>query len=853
MLAEPIPPAPAIFYGRTGVVDDIADAISQQTKRQIAILGPGGIGKSSVALRVLHQDRVLARFGPGQRFFVSCDAARSRQALLENMAAYFGLATSGSLEKKMLTYLGGPKGPFLMVLDNFETPWEDTAARADVEELLETLSALDQLTIVLTMRGVERPQCASWESALTVVLSPLDDAAARETILAISDIPDDDDVERMAALVENMPLGLMLLANLAQSESVSVLLMRWAAEKTSMLARASETRLTSLDISIRISLDSDRIKAVPEARTMLSILSALPNGVADSDFSEVFSALLDPGRARSALIQTALAYDTGAGRIRVLAPIRTFVEAYDPPTSVMLDPALSLYISLAMLAEDVNDLDQSGYSMGRLKHDVGNMHSIFTYALTRRIRTVEVIKGVIALNPMMYAPSLSSLDTLRLAGEVARGENESLYTICRLRLMRTIILAGQQKDAVDPEIVELAEGCRKRGDVFGEANCLYMRSTAATDPQRRYDFMAQTVPMWDDSREGRRMQRLALVSMANICIYFLGRKAEGMKISEKTFKLAEEAGDLRVKAVCYRLRALQALDMCEWAEAEANIGEAAKIYVNSGVFEGGWPQTLPFFAYILAQRCQYEAAAEVSRQAITAFAKLGDIHQATNCKLTYIRTLTDMGELSQARIAAEEALASTRTMKLAYGQAFALWAIGLIEFSEGRMDTASKVLQQSMAISRTGKNGDINDIARSSLGDVMMRKGRPADALFLYITAAAKFQLGKVQLELIPTVRRLGDAFAALGDDRTAANCYFAVTRKAAKFELLRDEAHCHYGLAQVAGRRGLVEEERKQLLSATELYRRSSYEPGINKCAEELKDLDKSSGNQGGNMIVDT
>ncbi|TFY82060.1 hypothetical protein EWM64_g1957 [Hericium alpestre] len=68
-----LPAKPQIMHGRSDIIDQIIAAIVQNSHARVAILGPGGIGKTSVALTVLHHEAVQCRFKDACYFF-SCEA-----------------------------------------------------------------------------------------------------------------------------------------------------------------------------------------------------------------------------------------------------------------------------------------------------------------------------------------------------------------------------------------------------------------------------------------------------------------------------------------------------------------------------------------------------------------------------------------------------------------------------------------------------------------------------------------------------------------------------------------------------------------------------------------------------------
>jgi hypothetical protein len=69
---------------------------------------------------------------------------------------------------------------------------------------------------------------------------------------------------RLLTAIDCVPLAIALMANLADGiETPETLIARWREEHSSLLHRTPDRR-SSLDISIGISLNSQRMKAVPE-------------------------------------------------------------------------------------------------------------------------------------------------------------------------------------------------------------------------------------------------------------------------------------------------------------------------------------------------------------------------------------------------------------------------------------------------------------------------------------------------------------------------------------------------------------------------------------------------------------
>ncbi|KAJ7732674.1 hypothetical protein B0H16DRAFT_1328562 [Mycena metata] len=330
-----LPAEPKIFHGRDSELADILMLFRQGTAR-IAILGAGGMGKTSLARTVVHHEEVTTKYH-GNRFFVACDTAASKTELADLIGAHLGLTPGKDLTRAILQHFSS-NPPSLLILDNFETVWEPTKSRQEIEEFLSLLTDINSLALMITMRGTERPFKVQWTRPFLQPLPPLTQDAARKMFV---DIVDDkhplEEVDQVLSLTDNMPLSISLLAHLVDMEGCREILSRWDVEKTSLISDGYDKR-SNLELSISLSLSSPRIVSMPQSQDLLALLSMLPDGLSDVELKQTKFPITDILGCKAALLCTALAYTDGHKRLKVLVPIRQYMCQLFPPTAQMIQP-----------------------------------------------------------------------------------------------------------------------------------------------------------------------------------------------------------------------------------------------------------------------------------------------------------------------------------------------------------------------------------------------------------------------------------------------------------------------------------------------------------------------------------
>jgi predicted ATPase len=107
------------FIGREHEAAGLRELLSRADVRLVTLTGPGGIGKTRLALQVAGE---IADQFPGGVCFVALSAIGERGLIASAIAQAVGVRESGntSPQETLMEYVGGLSQPMLLVLDNFE-------------------------------------------------------------------------------------------------------------------------------------------------------------------------------------------------------------------------------------------------------------------------------------------------------------------------------------------------------------------------------------------------------------------------------------------------------------------------------------------------------------------------------------------------------------------------------------------------------------------------------------------------------------------------------------------------------------------------------------------------------------
>ncbi|KAJ7471105.1 P-loop containing nucleoside triphosphate hydrolase protein [Mycena latifolia] len=373
-----LPASPKIFYGRDSELDELIESLLLESPR-VAVLGPGGMGKTTLAMAALHHPTIIEKYN--FRHFISCESANTGVELVSIVGAHLGLEPSRQLYEAIVRHFEGSE-PCLLVLDNLETPWEALESRGNVEEFLSSLADVPSLALLITMRGMERPGKVKWTRPFLPPLEPLAPSASRQIFSDVADDPESGEesaLEELLVLSGSLPLAISLMASIASFEGYTSTLSRWKVENTALLSDGHDKQ-SNLEMSIALSLGSSRFSSSPDAKNLLSLLSILPDGITDEDLLMCKVPLHNVAHSRATLVRTSLAYTDGGGRLKALSPIREYIRRVHPP-SVSLSKPLRTYFQELFRIWDTHQQLPSADLVPKMVSCLGNINALMLQGL----------------------------------------------------------------------------------------------------------------------------------------------------------------------------------------------------------------------------------------------------------------------------------------------------------------------------------------------------------------------------------------------------------------------------------------------------------------------------------------
>jgi tetratricopeptide (TPR) repeat protein len=612
--SDPELPAQDRCIGREQDLKWLVDEILAPLPRAPMLLGPAGIGKTTLSIKALHAPAVEQRFQT-RRYFVRLEHATTLEQTITAFVRGLGLKPEGDPWKAVLSMLR--TAPALLVLDNLETPWEGTESEA-IEGLLAKLGDIPTLVLVGSIKGYRCPEQPHYRRPRRV--EPLTSQVARELFCQIA-----YDVDPQSAAIDTLlqgqggnPLAIKLVARMAQGVgNIENVVDLWQQEGIPDEVKTFELAITSPRVT-------------EDARQLLQVVAWLPAGLHRLDRDAIMPRT--GLRAEICLTQAALGFNEGE-RLQVHPAIRNYVRHRHPPSQQMKDEVRTHYYRLAQrLGPRIGFRDGEG-GMARLMEEVDNLDMLIQVGLEPN-SAQEAIKTVVALRDVMRFSARGHLSSLYSYFNFASQSNRKEATAdCACVIGH--IASGRSEHKQAWEYFQQALPLYQQvGNIRGEANCIIglgdialMRSLYKG--AREHYLHALRLFRQVKNILGQADSIFMLGAVASDC----GEHEEAQDHFQQALPLYQEVGYILGQANCIHGQGEIVLKRSPQRHQEARecFQQALLFYRETGNTLGQANCILGLGKIAFEHSRHEEEARNLFQQAFRLYEKLGDILGQANC------------------------------------------------------------------------------------------------------------------------------------------------------------------------------------------------------------------------------
>ncbi len=643
------------FFGREGEAAALGEALRSGVSRLVTVTGPGGSGKTRLAIETARQ---ISPDFPGGVLFVPLAEVRAAEHIAGSIAASLSLTVSPGSEplEQVVEALTGINEPVLLVLDNFEQLMTD----GGIEVVRVLTSRVPQLTLLVTSR-----QRLLLEAEQDFPLLPLpvpDFPGTPERLLEFSSVQlfvsraqaarydfritgrNAEAIAQLCSRLEGIPLALELAAAWSQTLTPGQMVERLTSRFDWLVSRHRDTpgRHSTLRAAIRWSWE-----LLPgELQQFFARLSVFAGGWALEAAEAVCEepnalAYLAELRDHSLVLseEDETYGDAATMRCRLLETLRTFgLEQMDMDEQAQLRERHADYY-LRRAEENAPHLGGSHIQQRRLEF-LQREHLNLRHALEWTRHALDNEPGSTALSRHLRLCNALG-DFWFLRGHLADARRWLLDD----DLMGQAELTAAISDTAPEILARFLHSQAEAAQVWGEQNRFIEALGKALEQYRQAG---------DRCGEGRVLARLARYSQG---IPY----AERCRIARKARRLCRNAGD-------------------RWAEAEALADQAWLVRVRAN---------------------QYRRAHQMMARAVDFYRAVGDDEHV-------VAALRERGtwyawskETAKADALLSEALCLARRRSNLREMGLLLWGLGYNNAFAGHLEKAKEQLSEGVSVARS--------------------------------------------------------------------------------------------------------------------------------------------------------
>jgi predicted ATPase/Tfp pilus assembly protein PilF len=694
------------ILGREYELDHVLHVLRWDGARLVTLTGPGGVGKTRLALEVA---RAAAGDYADGATFVSLAAVTDPALVPSAIVAALGLDTAGMSGPAETLRAHLREREHLLVLDNFEQILDAGVFVVDLLWACPRVKVLVSSRAPLQVRGEHQialpplalPAPAGELTRDDLLAAPatrlfLERAAAANPALEMG--PEEAQaVEAMCRRLDGLPLAIELAAAQVRYLPPHVLVTQLE-EGTGALAPGSRD-LPPRQQTLRATLDWSYRLLSPDAQASFRALSVFAGG-ATMEAAGVICAREDG--AALPLLQalhdaSLLEFDTPNGEgphVRILETIRRYARERleeDDDAETYRQRHAVYFAALAERAGPQLTGPEAPAWLGRLRTELANLRAALEWA--QESAGIEL--------------------GLRLAAPI----------------WRFWFMTGQ-----------IGEGRRRLTDLLGSESATGVPDAIRAD---------------------------ALQATASLMIVD-GDPLPAREMFQGAFELWQSLGDVTGMATSANGLGVAASNLGEYREAERWLEESVRLRTEAGD-RLGLHAPLSNLAAIARYRGDYPHAIELYRQALALQQQMGQARGTSNTLSNIAQLLGSQGEYEQAQPLIEEALALARSDGGSSTLADILHTQAAHELEQGHLAEAEQVLAESLELCRTIGDTGNEDYALINLAEFAIARGDAGRAADLAGTALTHLRQSGFRRGQAFALLALGEAARMRGEYDLAA------------------------------------------------------------------------------------
>ena len=714
-LPRPLTP----LVGREGVVAAVSELLLRGTQQLVTLTGPGGIGKTRVAIEVA---RKLAGSFPDGVVFVDLTPLRDPGLVLGAIAQGLGVEERDAtpLLRRLELALGNKH--LLVVLDNFEQVIDAAPQVVGLLELCPGLTVLATSRVALKVRGGREYSIAPL--ALPEGAGPPAEAAQSPAVqlfverarAAGAELPPDaaalPDVAEICRRLEGLPLALELAGARVRLLPIPALLARLD-QRLPLLAGGAHdmparqrTMRDAIDWSHQLLGEAEKMLfrklCVFWGGCTLEAAEAVCGASAGGMFLDHLEALVDSSLLRMEVKDA----ESQQARLILLETIREYglerLEALGEGAAVRERHAAH-YLSLAEEGTAQLAGPEAPAWLDRLEREQDNLWAALEWA-HRQPDGATALRMVAALWP--------AWDQRGQIGEGRRWLNKALElevdptaaTVPRVQALTGAATLAIRQAAHD----EAAARCAQAVSLARELeNSSYL--VAASNVQgllaREQDRYADSAAAYesalpiarsagDHSGEAEALLGLAYAAM------FTGEPARSEALAGESLALARGTADWRAEANALFLLAWQTINAGEYEEGKT-VGSEALSLVRALGDTGAIAEVLFLLGTIGLFRGEYEEAANLLEEALAVNRDRGDETRLSRDLSGLGLAVFALGDVDRARPLIEESMTLALRLEEQWGIAMTATVMGHVELASNDVDRARDLFVQAAELFRS--------------------------------------------------------------------------------------------------------------------------------------------------------